>query len=156
VFVYDPRIRGLPAAREQVVSISSSINQPHLAIPGKQAGPAQAFMVSLRGQSGYAVFVYLYLAESRDAAVYVPERRKLTAAELPGEQSDGLAFVESMGFIMDTMNFETLAQAEQEGLMKAVPVFYKDPQQAPGPQAAAEKPEEHRPSLALGRLFASF
>jgi hypothetical protein len=42
VFSIDDRIRGLPANREQVVALFQSINAPHLAIPGKQAGPAQA------------------------------------------------------------------------------------------------------------------
>ena len=75
MFTLDERIRGLPAAKEQVVAVYHSINSPHLAIPGKKAGPAQASIVGLRGTHGFAVFIYLYLPESQDCAVYASDRR---------------------------------------------------------------------------------
>jgi hypothetical protein len=156
MFIYDERIRGIPAAREQVVSIHTSLNRPHLAIPGKQAGPAQAFVVSLRGQSGFAVFVYLYLAESSDSAVYLSQRRKLSQAELPAEESDALSFVESMGFIMDNLNFAQLPMSEQDGVVRTMPVFFKDPKAVPKASGGPAPAKQADPARALGRLFSSF
>ncbi|MHB8876088.1 MAG: social motility and stimulation tgl protein [Myxococcaceae bacterium] len=156
MFTFDDRIRGLPAGREQVVAVHQSINAPHLAVPGKQAGPAQAFLVGLRGQSGFAVFVYLYLGESADCAVYVPERRNLSPEEYAGEEGEGMAFVESMGFMMDNMNFRGLTPEDQEGLIKALPVFQKDPRQAQGAGGSKKAEAKLSSSAALGRLFSSF
>lgn len=156
MFNIDQRLRGLPASREQVVSVHTSINQPHLAIPGKQAGPAQAFIVGLRGSAGLAVFVYLYLAETADCAVYVPDRRNLSVEEFASEESDAQAFVESMGFIMDNLNFRTLSTPDQDQLLKTLPVFQKDPRLAAPPVHTARAPEPAAPQGSLGRLFASF
>ncbi|MBX5480926.1 MAG: social motility and stimulation tgl protein [Myxococcaceae bacterium] len=155
MFNVDQRLRGLPASREQVVAVYQSINAPHLAIPGKQAGPAQAFIVGLRGSAGLAVYVYLYLAETADCAVYVPDRRNLSVEEFAGEEAEALGFVESMGFIMDNLNFRTLSVADQERLLKTLPVFLKDPKLMPA-AAQPKKAAEPSPAAALGRLFASF
>ncbi len=131
MFVIDQRLRGLPASRDQVVSVFQSINQPHLAVPGKQAGPAQAYILGLRGSSGLSVFVYLFLAETLDCAVYVPERRNLTPEAYGEAEADAHAFVESMGFMMDNLNFRALPVADQDALMRSLPVFQKDPRLAP-------------------------
>lgn len=153
MFTYDERIKGLPVTREQVVSVHASLNSPHLAIPGKQAGPAQAYIVGLRGGSGLAVFVYLHLAETQDCAVYVPERRSVPPEALEAEELEAQQFVESMGFMMDSLNFGTLDLARQEELMKSLPPFLKDPRLA----AARGKAEERKSATsALGRLLASF
>ena len=153
MFAIDDRIRGLPAPKEQVVALYQSINSPHLAIPGKQAGPAQAFIVGLRGSSGFAVFVYLYLAEARDCAVYAPSRRNLTPDEYQDEESEALGFVESMGFMMDNMNFRGLPPEEQEAMIKALPVFQKDPRTGAAKQGPQPK---SNPAERLGKLLASF
>lgn len=142
-----------------MVSLFQSINSPHLAIPGKQAGPAQGYIVGVRGGAGFAVFIYLHLAESADCAVYVSQKRALAAADYPNEESDAVAFVESMGFIMDNLNFRTLAQADQETLVKSLPVFMKDPSLAGRPAKARSEGPKASPSgqaAALGRLFSSF
>lgn len=155
MFTIDERYRGLPASRDQVMALYQSINAPNLAIPGKQAGPARAFIVGLRGSSGFAIFVYLYLAESQDCAVYVTGRFNLAPDAYAEEESEALGFVESMGFMMDNANFRGLQPEQQDELLKSLPVFYKDPKLAPG--LAKSRAEEKRSAAAnLGRLLASF
>ena len=155
MFFIDDRFRGLPAAREQVLLLHQSINSPHLAIPGKPAGPAQAFVVGLRGASGFAVFIYLFLSEARDCAVYAPARRGTSLEDTQQHEAEALAFVESMGFMMDNAHYAALSTAQQDELLKSLPVFYKDPKLAPG--AARTRADEKRTaSTNLGRLLASF
>ena len=155
MFFIDDRFRGLPAAREQVLLLHQSINSPHLAIPGKPAGPAQAFVVGLRGASGFAVFIYLFLSEARDCAVYAPARRGTSLEDTQQHEAEALAFVESMGFMMDDAHYASLSTAQQDELLKSLPVFYKDPKLAPG--AARTRADEKRTaSTNLGRLLASF
>ncbi|WNG18631.1 social motility and stimulation tgl protein [Cystobacter fuscus] len=154
MFVIDDRFRGLPAAREQVLLVHQSINSPHLAIPGKPAGPAQAFVVGLRGASGFAVFIYLFLSEARDCAVYAPSRRGTRLEETQQHEAEALAFVESMGFMMDNAHYASLSTAQQDELLKSLPVFYKDPKLAPGTRTRAD--EKRTASTNLGRLLASF
>lgn len=153
MFSYDERIKGLPVNRDQVMSLHASLNSPHLAIPGKQAGPAQAFIGGLRGGNGLAVFIYLHLAETQDCAVYVSDRRGLTPEQFEEEEQEAQHFVESMGFMMDNLNFRSLDVARQEELMKSVPMFLKDPRLAAARPGQSEA--QRRPSNALGRLLAS-
>lgn len=157
MFSIDARLRGIPVSKEQVVSLWTSVNQPHLAVPGKQPGAAQAFIVGVRVATGFAVFVYLYLSQSADCAVYTSGRRDLTAEEFEVEEQDALAFSESMGFMMDTTNFRQLPPDQQDDLMGS-PVFLKDPSLAAPPAGAEPRSREEgpRPTAALGRLFSSF
>jgi hypothetical protein len=154
VFTIDERYRGLPANREQVIALHQSLNAPHLAIPGKKAGPAQAFIVGLRGANGFGVFVYLYLAEAEDCAVYVSGKRNASAEEFQEEEGDALAFVESMGFMMDNANWRSLPPPRQDELLKTLPVFFKDPKLSPVPRARAE--EKRAVASTLGRFLSAF
>lgn len=160
MFTYDERIRGLPASRDHVASLHVSINTPHLAVPGKQAGSAQAFIVGLRGTQGFGVFVYLFLSASSDCAVYVPQRRNVGADEFQAQESDALAFVESMGFIMDNLNFRARPPEAQDELIRTSPVFQRDPRMVvarPAPGAArTPAPVGASAAGALGRLLSSF
>ncbi|HEY8207279.1 MAG TPA: social motility and stimulation tgl protein [Myxococcaceae bacterium] len=161
MFTLDERIRGLPAQKEQVVALYHSINSPHLAIPGKKAGPALASVVGLRGPHGFAVFIYLYLPESQDCAVYASERRSLSPAEYETEEQEAIAFCESMAFMVDNSNFRGAPPDQQDEMIRTMPVFQKDPKHvrqrpgAPATGASATKPGPD-PAQVLGRLFSSF
>jgi hypothetical protein len=155
MFFIDDRFRGLPAVREQVLLLHQSLNSPHLAIPGKPAGPAQAFVVGLRGSSGFAVFIYLFLSEAKDCAVYAPARRGTSPEETQQHEAEALAFVESMGFMMDNANFTALSAAQQDELLKSLPVFHKDPKLVPS-TSRTRADDKRTASTNLGRLLASF
>ena len=133
MFSLDERLKGLPASKEQVVSLHQSLNAPHLAIPGRKAGQAAAFVLGLRGPTGFAVFVYLYLPDSGECAVYVPAGGAVPADKFQGEESTALGFVESMGFMMDNLNFRARPPEEQDTYLKVLPVFQREP---PAPAAA--------------------
>lgn len=154
MFTIDERYRGLPAKREQVISLHQSLNAPHLAIPGKKAGPAQAFIVGLSGANGFGCFVYLYLAESADCAVYISGKRNTTPDEYQDEEYEALGFVESMGFMMDNSNWRSLPPPRQDELLKTLPVFFKDPKLSPVPKAKADA--KQAAATTLGRFLAAF
>ncbi|MBJ6765190.1 social motility and stimulation tgl protein [Myxococcaceae bacterium JPH2] len=154
MFTIDERYRGLPASREQVLALHTPLNTPHVAIPGKQAGAAQAFVVGLRGGQGAGVFIYLYLADAEDCAVYVSGRRIQNAEEFREDESDALAFLESLGFMMDNANWRAMATAQQDELLRTLPVFFKDPKHVPAVKARAE--EKRNVATTLGRFLAAF
>lgn len=141
------------------MALYQSINSPHLAIPGKQAGPAQAFIVGVRAASGFGIFVYLYLAEVGDCAVYASDQRNLTPEQFRDEEAEAIGFVESMGFMMDNLNFANLQPDQKEEILRTLPPFVgasvKAQQQSPGasPQQAEAKKS---PVTLLGRILSSF
>src|SRR5439155_19347131 len=79
--------------------------------------------------------------------------------------------VESMGFIMDNLNFRARPAAEQDQMMKALPVFQRDPAAAAAGRGsgagasgmrAAAKPvaqggaQKGPNASVIGKLFGSF
>src|SRR5258708_32076338 len=142
MFTIDERLKGLPALKEQVVALYESLNQPHLAIPGRAAGPAKAYILGLRGPSGFAVFVYLYLPGSGECAVYMPSNRTATPEQYQSEEAEAQAFVESMGFMMDNVNFRARTPAEQDEIVRTWPPFQRAPAPAikKGTQPGAKNP----------------
>lgn len=161
MFSFDERLKGLPAVKEQVVQLYQSLNQPHLAVPGRKAGPATAFLLGLRGPSGFAVFVYLYLADSGECAVYVPSSGTVPSERYQAEESEALGFVESMGFIMDNLNFRARPGEEQDSMIRTLPVFQREP---PAPTSyVGTAPGSTKPAtgakpgvVTLGKLFSAF
>ncbi|MFL5320211.1 MAG: social motility and stimulation tgl protein [Myxococcaceae bacterium] len=157
MFTFDERIRGLPVSRESVQVLYQSLNSPQLGIPGKQAGPAQAYIAGFQGPNGSALFIYLYLAESQDCAVYVCDKRNMGPDEFAAEENEALGFVESMGFMMDNLNFTNIAPEQQDELMKTLPLFQRDVRSA-GAAASTPKAQEAKksPAVLLGRILSSF
>ena len=106
MFTIDERLGGLPAVKEQVVQLYQSLNA---APPGgaRAAGRARRrrYVLGPRGPNGFAVFVYLYMPDSGECAVYVPSNGTVAAEQYQAEEGEALSFVESMGFIMDNLNF---------------------------------------------------
>lgn len=162
MFTIDERLKGLPAVKEQVVQLYQSLNQPHLAVPGRKAGPASGYVLGLRGPSGFAVFVYLYMPDSGECAVYVPSNGTVAAEQYQGEESEALGFVESMGFIMDNLNFRGRPVEEQDGLIRTLPVFQREPPPAGSAVGSTAAPGTEKAGakaggvVQLGKLFSAF
>ncbi len=140
------------------MSLHQSLNSPYLAIPGKQAGPARGFIVGLRGSRGFSVYVYLYLAEVPDCAIYASTRRHVSSEEYRDEEDEAIAFVESMGFMMDTMNFRALPADRQAELLQTLPIFKRQLQPVTRSPKTEKDSNETASPLAklLGRIFSSF
>jgi len=155
VFQPDPTIRFVPAAREQVVALVESINQSQVSIPGKPPQTVQGFLCGLRNPNGtFSIFVSLFLPRTGENVVYLHPRRELTLEEYRDVEIDGLHFLESMGFMLDNLNFRNLAQPQQVETLKRIPLFH-----APRPPAAApasgEVKEARVDAGRLARLLAS-
>jgi hypothetical protein len=148
VFEPDPGIRYIPASREQVVALVESINQPQVSIPGKEPQAVQGFLCGLRNQNGsFSIFVSLYLPKTGENVVYASERREVGMEEYRDVEIEGLHFLESMGFMLDNLNFRNLAEPQQIETVKRVPVFH-EPRPADG---AADLKQGER----IARLLAS-
>lgn len=156
MFQPDPSIQFVPATREQVVALVESINQPQVSIPGKPAQMVQGHLCGLRNANGtFSIVVSLFLPKSGENVIYFPEKRQATLEEYRDVEIEGLHFLESMGFMLDNLNFRNLAPALQDATLKRVPLF-SQPRPAPSAAAAPEaKPASADPGR-LARFLASF
>jgi len=157
VFQPDPSLPFVPATREQVVALVESINQPQVSIPGKTSQAVQGYLCGLRNPNGtFSILVSLFLPKTGENVVYLHDRRQVSLEEYREVEIEGLQFLESMGFMLDNLNFRNLAPAAQESTLKRVPVFSPprpppaQAQAAPEARAAASGPAR------LARFLASF
>jgi hypothetical protein len=135
VFQPDPSIRFVPAVREQVLAIVESINQPQVSIPGKTPQAVAGHLCGLRnGNGSLSIYVSLHLPKTGENVVYVHDRRQLSVEEYREVEIEGLQFLESMGFMLDNLNFRNLAPAVQDQTLARIPLF--SPPRPPPPAAA--------------------
>lgn len=156
MFQVDPAVPFLRATREQVVKIVESINQPVVAVPGKQAQICQAFVVSLRNPGGsYSVHVHLFLSETREAVLYSNDVRQLSQEQCHRVEEEAVHFCESMGFMLDNLNFASLPGRQQDELLRRLPPFQRDPSRVasqPGGNLMASQPGSLTPPGGVAAL----
>ncbi len=159
MYTPDPSITWLPATRDQVVAVVESINQPQVSIPGKAPQAVSGHLCGLRNQNGsFSIYVVLHLPRSGENVVYLPDQRQLTTVdEYRAIELEGLQFLESMGFMLDNLNFRNLAPAAQDEVLRRVPLFSPSRVAAQSPVGAAPGAASSAPDAArIARLLASF
>ncbi len=155
MFRPDPSLVHVPATRDSVVAIVESINQPQVQIPGKPAQATFGHLVGIRNPNQtFSIYVGLFLPKTGENVVYVHDKRQLTAEEYREVEVEGLHFLESMGFMLDNLNFRSLQPAAQEETLKRVALFAPpgSPAKTPAPGPATPATEAAR----VARLLASF
>jgi hypothetical protein len=163
VFKPEPSITTVPVTRDQVVALVESINQPQVSIPGKPAQAVVGHLCGVRNANGtLSIYVALHVPRSGENVVYVHDRRQLSVEEYREVEVEGLQFLESMGFMLDNLNFRNLAPDVQAETLRRVPLFgggrpaaaaAAAPPAAPaGAPSQTPVPEASR----IARLLASF
>jgi hypothetical protein len=157
VFQPEPSLTWIPAARDAVVAIIESINQPQVSIPGKASQQVLGHLVGVRNPNNtFSIYVALHLPQSGENVVYVHTRRQVSVEEYRDVEVEGLQFLESMGFMLDNLNFRNLAADVQETTLKRIPLF--SPPRPPGEAVAgagAGRPAASDPAR-VARLLSSF
>ncbi len=154
-FKPEPSITWIPASREQIVAVVESINQPQVSVPGKTPQQVSGHLCGIRNANGtFSILVGLHLTKSGENVVYVHDRREVTVDEYRDVEIEGLQFLESMGFMLDNLNFRNLAAPVQEGTLKRIPLFSKPRPggEAPSATATPAGPDPGR----VARLLSSF
>jgi hypothetical protein len=162
VFSPEPSLAFVPAAREQVVAVVESINQPQVSIPGRPTQAVVGHLCGLRNGNGtFSIYVGLHVPKTGENVVYVHERRQLSVEQYRDVEVEGLQFLESMGFMLDNLNFRNLSPDVQDQTLRRIPLFSTPRAPAPAHAAAAGAAPAATPAPAadparLARLLASF
>jgi hypothetical protein len=158
MFRPEDSIGHVPVTKEQLVSIVESINQPQVSIPGKTPQQVAGWLVGIRNANGtFSIFVGLHLTKTGENVIYLHDKRHITVEAYRDLEVEGLHFLESMGFMLDNLNFRNLAASAQEETMKRIPLFHpaRAPSAAAGAAGASEKAAASE-GTALARFLASF
>ena len=162
MYTPDPSITWFHSTRDQVVAVVESINQPQVSIPGKAPQAVSGHLCGLRNPNGsFSIYAVLHLPKSGENVIYLPDQRQLTTVdEYRAIELEGLQFLESMGFMLDNLNFRNLAPEAQDQVLRRVPLF--SPPRPPSSSAAGAVPgapgaSSAAPDVArVARLLASF
>jgi hypothetical protein len=154
VYQIDPKLRFLSPGREQVVAVVESINQPQVIIPGRGPQAAQAYVAGLRNPNAtFSIFIYLWLSQSKESVIYSYHLPQFPLEDYREAEAEALHFVESMGFMMENLNFRNLSPDAQKEVFERVPIF-SVPQREVEPEA--EVSDINEASQKLARLLAAF
>ncbi|MHB8419190.1 MAG: hypothetical protein ACYDCL_14030 [Myxococcales bacterium] len=156
MFSIDPKLSYVATRREQIVAVIESVNQPHVAIPGKNPQGVQAYVCGLRNQNAtFSIYVYLLLSETKEPVLYVYDQPQFALEAYREAEAEALQFVESMGFMMENLNFRNQSTQIQEDLLGRIPAFAPP---APKPVAAEGAPggAGADQALDLARLLSAF
>ncbi|MGB8930514.1 MAG: hypothetical protein WCC48_04595 [Anaeromyxobacteraceae bacterium] len=157
MFQPEESINHVPVTREQVVAIVESINQPQVSIPGKTPQQVEGWLVGIRNASGtFSIFIGLHLAKTGENVIYLPSNRHVTVEEYRELEDEGLHFLESMGFMLDNMNFRDLAAPAQDDMMKRIPLFHPPRPPASAPTRGTSPGADAGEGAAIARFLASF
>ncbi|HSM92505.1 MAG TPA: hypothetical protein VLT47_06410 [Anaeromyxobacteraceae bacterium] len=158
MFQPEASITHVPVTKEQVVAIVESINQPQVSIPGKASQQTAGWLVGIRNTNGtLSLFVGLHLSKTGENVIYLPEARHVTVEAYRELEIEGLHFLESMGFMLDNLNFRNLAGPQQDETMARIPLFHppRPPSSAPSAGGTADRTDAGE-GAAIARFLASF
>lgn len=112
---------------DQVVAVIESINAPNIGTPlGTER--TKAYIVGLRLPSGnFTVAIYLHLVESNRACIYAADPMEVTLDGYSTLEADAIQFGESMGFMLDNLNFRAKPPEEISRLIQVLPFFHDTP-----------------------------
>jgi len=111
------------AEREQVARLIMSFNEPMVAPSRHSAQPTQAYICTLKEGEGFSVYIYLYLTIEKIGIIYEYTDKITDTKSLRTAEDEALQFTETMGFIVDDLNFEYLEISEQNKLLASIPLF---------------------------------
>jgi len=127
VFDIHPEIKSIQVGREQIVTIIESINSPMVAAANKPLEPAKSFILGVRNPSGlFSIYVYLHLLQSKECQIFLHDPPEIPMESYHDTELEALQFVESMGFMVDNVNFRNMAPDQQSKLMDELPMFTDD------------------------------
>ncbi len=158
MFQPEASITHVPVTKEQIVGVVESINQPQVGIPGKAPQQVAGWLVGIRNANGtFSIFVGLHLTKTGENVIYLHDTRHVAVEAYRDLEAEGLHFLESMGFMLDNLNFRNLAADVQEETMKRIPLFHppRPPSAVPANATASEKAAAGE-GTAIARFLASF
>ena len=153
----------LAIGTEHIVAVIESINTPNIAIPDMGTEPTKAWLVGyLTPGGGASVLCYLLMLDTNRPILYTAKPSEVALDQYTWLENESIQYVESMGFMLDNLNFRARPLSEQQVLIESLPFSREQQQRLAGslPTTGAGMvlpPEETPPQrLAVARLLASF
>ncbi len=136
----------IPAGR--VLKLMQSMSDIQVVLPGMTGQMATAYLCAYAGSKGVRVAVALHLQESHRLAFYVNDQGEVPREKLGALLKEGVRFAESMGFLLDELDLQTLDEGARKARWEALPLSRGVSPPPRMRQAPPAKPASSRPVAA--------
>ena len=124
MFTHLPGRLSLGVPPENVVAIIESINSPNISIPELGTEPTKAFLVGCVTPSGsYCIFCYLLFMDTNVPIIYISNPPEVPFEQYGDLEAGAIQFAESMGFMLDNLNFRAQPPDVQVRMVNELPFF---------------------------------
>ena len=157
MFGHLPGRLSLGVPPENVVAIIESINTPNISIPELGTEPTKAYLVGFVTPAGaYGIFCYLLFLETNVPIIYISNPQEVPYEQYGILEGDAIQFAESMGFMLDNLNFRAQPPDIQQRLVGELPFFHDQHPRRRGTQPAQQGVGAQSDALLVARLLSSF
>lgn len=141
MFLWQREMDSLTIPARRVLRLQRSLNRIQVGMPGFPSQEATAYLCAFVAGQGIRVAVVLDLHASRKIAVYLNDQGEVPDRRAGSIFSEGVGFAESMGFMLNDMEFQKLSREERENLWSSLPLSAHR-EESPQPPAALTHPPE--------------
>lgn len=126
MFKLAPELKSIAVPIDRVAAVIEGLGTPSVAIPGFDAEPTRSCVVGVRNlDSSFSLLIHLFQPESERAAIYMSDPRSFPLAHFSSYASEAVQFIESMGFLVDDLNFGKLSPDKRSEIVKRLPAFHE-------------------------------
>jgi len=108
MFVWDKKCELLEVGPDRVRRLYQSLGDTQVALPGLQSQKSSAYLCAYEDAKGVQVVVVFHLLVSRQLAIYRYDKGRVSPGNLNAVLDEGVHFAESLGYLLDDMEFQLL------------------------------------------------
>lgn len=110
----------LPAG--EVFQLQKSLNRIQVALPGFPSQEAEAYLALFTARQGVRAAIAFHLQSSQSLAIYLNEPGPVAPPNATRLLDEGIAFAESMGFMLGDLDLPLLSDSEKATLWERLPL----------------------------------
>lgn len=157
MFTHLPGRLSLGIPPESVVAVIESINTPSISIPELGAEPTKAYLVGVATPAGgFGIFCYLLFLDSNTPIIYISNPPEVSFEQYGLLEGEAIQFAESMGFMLDNLNFRAQPPEIIARLVDGLPFFRDQHPRRHGSQPAMAGVGGPSEQLLVAKLLSSF
>jgi len=122
MFVWDKSIQKIETDVTNVVQLFRSMRDVQMALPGLPVQESSAYLCQYRAGSEFVTLAAFHMQKSQQLAFYASKPGRVAEDKADEMFDSGLAFVESMGFLLCDMDLALLDDQDRKMLWESLPL----------------------------------
>ena len=125
MFDLNPSIKKIDVTKNNIIEIYRSVNDSQVQIPGYESQNSSSFVVSFTKSGEIKIFVFIFLKRDLQGIIYSTDE-KIKKNNYVDMRNEAIFFLESMGFMLENMDYRKLPDEEKNKIINSLPPFLDD------------------------------